>query len=197
MIKYEQIPDIAIPKNGLKLRCHRRQELVHMDDPALAVMTDFSHIMAHTIDTHETIDDALNEMKLHGVHMLLVTDEEGHVVGIISTEDLLGEKPIKILQQSRIERSLITVAMLMLATNDVIAFDIKDVQQARVGNVVTTLKSSHQHYALVIRKNGDGEPFIRGLFSTSQISKQLHQDIANMIFKAESVSELKKRSDKS
>lgn len=194
MTKYEQIPTIDMPSGNLKLRFHQQQELVHMEDPALAVMTDFSQVAAHTILPSETIDNALNEMKLHGVHMLLVTDEDRHVIGIISTEDLLGEKPIKLLQHNRIERSKISAKMLMVPAKDVIAFNIDDVQQARVGNIVNTMKSSRQHYALVIRLNDEGEPFVRGLFSTSQISKQLHKDIANLIFKADSVSELKKRS---
>ena len=196
MIQYEQIPTITTPEGGLKLRCHQRQELVHMDDPALIVMTDFGQFIAHTTKPTETIDNALNEMKISGVHMLLVQDEKKQVVGIVSTEDLLGEKPIKLMQENRIERRDINVNMLMAPTKNIIAFNIEDIQQARVGNIVNTMKTRRQHYALVIRFSEEGDPFVRGLFSTSQISKQLHKDIANMIFKADSVSELKKRSNK-
>ena len=56
------------------------------------------------------------------------------------------------------------------------------------------MKTFKQHYVLVLRTKGDNAPFIRGIFSTSKISKQLHKDIANLIFKAESISELQKRS---
>lgn len=194
MIKYEQIDHISIPSDGLRVRHQHHEEIVHMDDPALAVMTDFSLVLANTINQNETIDNALNEMKLHGVHMLLATDDEQTISGIISSEDLLGEKPIKLLQHSRVERSNITVKMLMTTIKDIIAFDIDTIQQARVGNIVTTMKAFKQHYALVLRTKGDNAPFIRGLFSTSQISKQLHKDIASLIFKAESISELQKRS---
>lgn len=100
-----------------------------MDDPARAMMTDFSLVLTNTISQNETIDNALNKMKLHGVLILLTTDDEQQITGIISSEDLLGEKPIKLLQYSRVERCNITVKILMTTIKDIIAFDIDTIQQ--------------------------------------------------------------------
>ena len=92
-------------------------------------MTDFSLVLTNTISQNETIDNALNKMKLHGVLILLTTDDEQQITGIISSEDLLGEKPIKLLQYSRVERCNITVKILMTTIKDIIAFDIDTIQQ--------------------------------------------------------------------
>ncbi|WP_195759378.1 CBS domain-containing protein [Haloferax marinisediminis] len=49
-----------------------------------AWMTD--HVV--TIDARNSIRDAAAKMIRHGIHHLPVTDDEGHVVGMLSTMDL-------------------------------------------------------------------------------------------------------------
>lgn len=194
MIKYELLPTLPLTQDTATLQSQSLPELVHMDDPALAVMTDFTQSKPHTISPDETMDNALNEMKVHGVHLLLVVDNQHHIIGFIASEDLLGEKPIMLIQERRIKREQILVKMLMLPIDNITAFSLDDVQHARVGNIVNTLKSLNTHYALVVHNNAETKPgHVRGLFSTSQISKQLHEDIAGSIAKAQTVSELHKR----
>lgn len=197
MIKYELLPTMSLQKTGVKLRSQVLPELVHLEDPAFSVMTDFSLSTPISIGPEESMDEALNEMKVKGVHLLLVVNNNKDIVGLISSEDILGEKPIKIIQENRISRSQILVKMVMVPINKTAAFDIETVQHARVGNIVQTLQSLSTHYALVVQTNeNNGEQIIRGLFNTSQISKQLHTNIANSISKAQSVSELQKRKGK-
>ncbi len=194
MIKYEQIP--TIPLEDAALRSHHLPELVHLNDPAFTVMNDFSTMPPLTIDPNDTMDSALNEMKLKGVHLLLVVDKNKKIHGIISSEDLMGEKPITLIQQRRVERNQIFVKMIMVPLEQIVAFDISDIETARVGNIVETMKQLRTHYAMAVQKDDDENKTIRGLFNTSQISKQLHMDIANEIAKAQSVSELQKRHTK-
>lgn len=196
MVKYELIPTISLQKTGVKLRSQILPELVHLEDPAFSVMSDFSQSTPITIDPDEPMDEALNEMKVKGVHLLLVVNSEKDIIGLISSEDLLGEKPIKIIQENRISRSQILVKMIMEPINKIAAFDIEAVEHARVGNIVQTLQSLRTHYALVVQTDEKGIQIIRGLFNTSQISKQLHTNIANSISKAQSLSELQKRRGK-
>ena len=66
-----------------------------------------------------------------------------------------------------------------ICNKNIIAFDLQSVEEARVGNIVTTLKAHSQHYALVI-ENENNQHIIRGLFNTSQISRQLHHEIASI-----------------
>lgn len=193
MIHYELIKTTPLQPNAT-LFSRALPELVHLDDPALLVMTDFSHTDPVTVDANSPMDDALNEMKLKGVHLLIVVDAAKQLVGIISSEDLIGEKPITLVQRVG-RRDQVLVKMLMTPLNEIPAFALDDLERARVGNVVNTLKSCHQHYALAVKQQDDGSQIIRGIFTTSQISRQLHMEVSDAIAKAHGVSELIRQSN--
>jgi hypothetical protein len=193
-VRYEALPTIELTNKRTILKTHTRPELAHLDDPAFTVMTDFCQTPPHKISVNSNMDEALAEMKVTGVHLLLATNGDGNVAGIISSEDLLGAKPIQIIQNRRIERSQVLVSMLMAPLNEITAFELDAIQHARVGNVVKTMQDLNQHYALVLKQEeGDDTHSICGLFNTSQISKQLHENITSPIKKAETLSELQKR----
>lgn len=193
MAKYESLPITTIPADDAALPAHTLPELVHMEDPALSIMIDFEHTPAHIISPNQTMDDALNEMKVTHAHLLLVTDDQDHLQGILSSQDVLGEKPIKILQERRIPRDKLLVKFLMVPVQSIIAIDFNTLNEARVGHIVKTLNDHKQHYALVMAQHENGKPFIRGMFTTAQISKQLHMNFDEAIGQAGSLSELQKR----
>ncbi len=193
MVKYEDLPTLSLSPEKTVLCTDVLPEIAHLDDPALTVLIDFNQTPPNTIGTEDPIDDALNEMKVHGVHLLFVVDGKDQLKGLIASEDILGELPIKITQERRIPRSKILTKMIMLPLKNIIAFNIDDVDHAKVGNIVNTLKSEGRHYALVIKSNGGDQQIVRGIFTTSHISRQLHMDIASSIAKAQSLSELQKR----
>lgn len=192
MAKYEILKTVTLSPSHAYLRSEREPQVVHLDDPALAVMTDFTQQHPHTISPDEPMDNALNEMKLHGVHLLLVEKNES-IIGVISSEDILGEVPITIIQERRIKRSQVLVKMIMTGINKIAAFNYKDIERAKVGNIVVTLKSLRTHYALVTSDEENNQQLLRGIFTTSHVSRQLHKHIADSIAKAQSVSELQKR----
>ncbi len=194
MAKYELLTTVQIPACKAQLRKYSMPELVHLNDPALAVMTDFSQNQPHTITPDENIDTALHQMKAQGVHLLLVEDNSHGIIGVVVSEDLLGEKPIKIIQDRRISRSHLLIKMLMTPLEKITAFDIQTVEQARVGNIVNTLKDFDQHYALVIATDETKDTTtIRGIFTTSQLSRQLHMEITGPLNEVKSLSELQHR----
>lgn len=192
MAKYETLDTIAFTASHC-IRPLELPEVVHLDDPALMVMIDFKQIKPPLIAPEAPVDQALNEMKISGVHLLLVADKEDRIIGLISSEDILGEKPITLLQERRINRAEILTRMVMTPAENILAFDFDLLRHARVGNVVNTLKKLRQHYALVVKVDANGQQLVRGLFSTSQISKQLHMNINNVITEAGTVAELHKR----
>ena len=182
MAKYEALPTTAILPNGIMLHAHHLPELVHMDDPALSVMTDFTLTPPHTVKPDDTMDHAINEMEISGVHLLLVLNDEGHFQGIISSEDVWGEKPIKLIQERRIHRDQVLVHTIMVPYSDITAFDFSIIKSAKVGHIVKTLSEHKQHYALAVSPSIDHHnmQMIRGIFTASQISKQLHADISDV-----------------
>lgn len=194
MSKFDVLDTIKLNKKSTFLHPTDLPEVVHMDDPALDVMIDFKQSRPATIGANEPIDDALNEMKLKGVHLLLVIDRLENVLGLISTEDILGETPILLTTQRRIPRSDILVKMVMIPQNEIIALEIESLRNTKVGNIVHTLQANNSHYALVVRQHKQEKTqFVRGLFSSSQISKQLHMSINESISEAGSVAELRER----
>lgn len=178
MAKYESLPTTTINADHTTLPSHDLPELVYLDDPATAVMLDFTHTPPHIISPNKSMDEALNEMKATGAHLLLAVGPNGHLKGIISSEDILGEKPITLIQEKRISRDKIKVEMLMRPAENIFALNIETIVDARVGHIVKTLTEHNRQYALVVSnsKNSD-KTMIRGLFTLSQISKLLHMDL--------------------
>lgn len=193
MAKYEILKTEKLSPAQACLQTKRELQLVHLHDCAFAVMVDFTQQTPRTIGPDEPMDNALDEMKVSGVHLLLVKDKNGNIVGVIGSEDILGELPIKIIQERRIKRSQVLVKMIMTPIDQIAAFNIDMLEHAKVGNIVVTLKSLRTHYALVTSSAENNQQLLRGIFTTSQISRQLHRDIADSIAKAQSVSELQKR----
>src|SRR5512140_1171951 len=71
------------------------RERVRIDSPALAVMTDLRQIPAATIDLDAPLDAANRFMIRRGVRLWLVTDAERQVLGLVTANDVLGEKPVQ------------------------------------------------------------------------------------------------------
>jgi hypothetical protein len=53
-----------------------------------------------------------------------------------------------------------------------------DIVNARVGDIVETLKRAGRQHALVVDLDDDHRQVVRGIFSTKQISKQLGVEFA-------------------
>ena len=146
---------------------------VSLDSSAMLVMTDLKRVAAAVCSPQETMDQAHAAMIQRGVRMLLVVDHRQNLAGIITTNDILGEKPVAVAQQSRIHHSDILVSDVMTPADRLEAFDLHAVQSARVGQVVASLQHARRHHALVVQTGGDGKREVRGLFSLTQIARQL------------------------
>ena len=195
--RYEILPITQIPRETKLVAPNLPPEVAHLEDHALDIMIDFSQIQPITIQSKDSIAIAENEMKNRDAHLLIVTDSQKNIVGIVGAEDLLGEKPIKIMQESRIPRNEIPIKMVMRKQKDVIAFDIDELQHAKVGNIICTLREHSRHYALVVEINKDKHNkqhiMIRGYFSAALMSKQLHMNVMDYITQAQSLAELQQR----
>ena len=172
----------------------RRSLLVKDDDPAMAVMTDFSRIPPITIEPIMTIDYALQKMKKLGVRLLLVTGEHDYVTGIITSYDIQGEKPVKYSEEHGLNHYGITVAMIMTPLNEMAAFDLDFVKQSLVRHVVATLRQLNRQHALVVNTSDKtGSQRIRGMFSTSHIGRCLGRDLGVSVHAAPSLAEMQRR----
>lgn len=146
---------------------------VTASSPAIEVMTDLRRIPAATIVHDLSLAEANHSMILRGVRLLFVTDPARRVVGVVTSNDLLGEKPTRVAGERLMRHEELTVRDIMVAAEDLDAVSLSDVLRSEVGHVVSTLKACGRQHALVMEEGGDGQLSLRGIFSASQIARQM------------------------
>lgn len=149
-------------------------ERVRVDSPALAVMTDLRLIPAASIDLEAPVDAANRFMIRRGVRLLFVTDDERQVLGLITSNDILGEKPVQFALERGIKRQEILVRDIMTPCERLEVLDYANLIHAEVGHIVATLQRAGRQHALVVDMGIDGKTqTVRGIFSASQVARQL------------------------
>jgi CBS domain-containing protein len=142
---------------------------VGLESPALLVMTDLTRVSPATIRPQAPLAGANQFMITRGVRLLLVVDDHEKVLGVITATDLVGERPIQVAVARGLRRDELTVADVMTEAAQVDTLSLADVESARVGHVLETLRRSGRQHALVVDAGG----LVRGIFSVSQIARQL------------------------
>ena len=146
--------------------------------PAILVMTDLRQQIAITVEPNVSIDWALQRMKAAGVRLLFVVNSQKKILGLITSTDILGEKPIQFHQELHLRYEEIMVRDIMTPQNTLEVLQMEEVLRASVGDIVATLQDVGRCHALVIDNDvRTGQDSIRGIFSATQISKQLNQPI--------------------
>lgn len=148
-------------------------EKVTADSPAIDVMTDFNKVSAITMTPFASLDEAEQRMIASGVRLLLVTDQANSVLGVLTANDLMGNRPVKYLQEVGGKRSDIEVRDIMTSSDKLEVMYMVDVENARVGDIIETMKKVGRQHAMVVDLDADKNQVIRGLFSTTQIGRQL------------------------
>lgn len=150
---------------------------VQASSPATDVMTDLSKVKAVTTAAAASVDQARQAMITHGVRALFVVDGPGVVLGIVTADDILGERPIQIAQDRGVRHVDVLVSEVMTPADLLEAMELQDVLQVRVGDIVETLKRYGRQHALVIESESadatSATRTVRGIFSLTQIARQL------------------------
>lgn len=149
-----------------------RPAVISHDASATEVMTDLRYVRVITVDAGSGIDDALQLMRHAGVRMLVVTDREG-IAGIITSRDINGEKPVDFISRNRVSRNEVKVADIMTPRSEIDVLLLSDVINARVGDIIMTLREAGRQHAIVIEQAKTKEVMLRGIFSATQIGRQL------------------------
>lgn len=157
---------------------------VTVESPALHVMTDLARVSPATIRPDAPLAGANQFMITRGVRLLLVLDEEhDNVLGLITASDLLGERRLQVAAGRGLPVGELTVGDLMVPAAGIEVIALADVEGARVGHVLETLRRLGRQHALVV--DHDTRPpagllerptqraMVRGIFSITQIARQL------------------------
>lgn len=147
---------------------------VSVESPALEVMTDLRRTTPATIRPQAPLAGANEFMIARGVRLLLVIDDQEHVLGVISATDILGERAMRVATGRAMRRDELTVADVMIPAEQVEVIALEDAAAARVGHVLETLRRAGRQHALV----ADGEHRVCGIFSLSQVARQLGVSVA-------------------
>jgi len=159
-----------------------RQQLpdrVRLTSPALDSMTDLRQIAPLMVSLTTPLDMALERMIKSAVRLLLVTDADGKIQGVITSRDIHGDKPMKILEKTGGTFKDLQVGDLMTLKSKLEVLQMGDVLRAKVGDIIVTLKQVDRQHAIVIDNDPyTGEPAVRGIFSLAQIGRHLGLDIS-------------------
>ncbi len=150
-------------------------ERVNFASPAVDCMTDLRQVAAVAVGMERTVDEALSRMRKRGVRLLLVTDDEAAVYGLITARDIQGEKPMKLAQKLGDKPGQLLVRDLMTLQGRLEVLEFAEVLKSQVGDIIATLKAAGRQHALVVDHDpiADGRLALRGILSMSQIGRQL------------------------
>jgi CBS domain containing-hemolysin-like protein len=151
-----------------------------LDDPALSVMTDLTRRPAAVVSPDEFVDDAHARMIERRVRMLFVVDHSGDLVGLITSNDILGEKPMQVVRERGLRHNEVRVQDVMAPVGAVEALSMDDLRGASVGDVVETMRRAGRQHALVMRHDSNGAPEVCGVFSAADLSRRLGIDVVPM-----------------
>jgi CBS domain-containing protein len=168
--EYDPLPIRELdPGAGLRRPTHAQAARVTPDSPALQVMTDLTRASPATIRPQAPLAGANQFMIARGVRLLLVVDERDAILGVITATDLLGERPMQVASARGLRRDELSVADVMTPAPQVEVIALGNVERSRVGHVLETLRRLGRQHALVV----DADNMVRGIFSISQIARQL------------------------
>jgi CBS domain-containing protein len=182
--KFEPLPIHELGANaGFRRPLAPATARVGAESPAAQVMTDLARVAPATIRPQAPLAGANQFMITRGVRLLLVVDDHENVLGLITATDLLSEKPMRAATDRGLRRDELTVADVMIPAEQVEVIAYADVQGARVGHVLETLRSAGRQHALVVDYDeipserplvpAARRAMVRGIFSISQIARQL------------------------
>jgi len=142
------------------------------EDPAVHAITDFRRDFPVTIDPRRSIDDALGEMIHLGVRALLV-EHERRLVGLITSYDIQGEKPMQFLLSSTLGRhEELRVEHVMTPWDRLRALDWDTLESARAIDLLRVFEETGLTH-LVIIESAPTQVVVRGLASRARLQRQL------------------------
>ena len=157
------------PDAGFRRPTQPQAARVTLESPARDVMTDLARVSPATIRPQAPLAGANQFMITRGVRLLLVADDREKILGVISATDIVGERATQAATGRGLRRAELTVADVMTPAERVEAVALAEVEGARVGHVLETLRRAGRQHALVV----DAQGMVCGIFSISQIARQL------------------------
>jgi CBS domain-containing protein len=157
----------------LPMRRPAEYQELRSNNPALHAMTDFTSKIAITVAPDRQIDAALTDMMRLSVRALLVLRGDS-VIGLITSYDIEGPRPLRFAERSAVRREDITVGDIMTEWDDLPTLDWHTVQTARISDILEIFEGVGVMHLLVVENDERGAEVVRGLISRSRVERHLH-----------------------
>ncbi len=142
--------------------------------PALSVFADFRHHQPQTLNVDTTALAAAEVMAREGAHHKLLVDHADEFVGLIDRDQLSEQHILVAGMLQGVHRRELRLNDMMLPRAKLPAISYRDLQEAKVADLVRLFRDSGQNYCLVLDQD---RHHIRGLISSAEIAERLHKAI--------------------
>ncbi|MCG8613579.1 MAG: CBS domain-containing protein [Pseudomonadales bacterium] len=144
------------------------------DEPAVAIMQDFTKESPCTIEAHGSLNDAKHIMQTNHTAFLLVVNDAGNCLGILTLKDVLGKKAMSVAHEMGAHLGDLQAKDIMQANECVVSVRLEDLQHATVAQVMATFHRAGVEYMVISQSSAEaGE--LRGLISASKTAERLNQ----------------------
>lgn len=144
--------------------------------PALSLLTDLQQSACVVASHLDSLEQTVHLMMRAGVRMVFVSGVDGTLVGMISAEDVQGERPVVRASSNQMPVRELTLADVMVPVGAWDTVDMGQVRTARLGDVAATLQEHNLRYLLVTQTK-NGQTYLRGLFSARRLEMAMRQPI--------------------
>jgi CBS domain-containing protein len=143
-------------------------------DPAIYAITDFKRDYPMTVEPERQIDEALTDMIRLGIRALVVAKEQ-RLVGLVTSYDIQGERPMQFLQSSNYSRHEdIRVMHIMTPWDELLALDWESVESARAGELSALFQRTNLTHMLIVEVDRKtSHSVVRALASRARLVRQL------------------------
>ena len=171
--KFKTLSLSHLSENPHSVSLDRTDKHLTLDDNAISVLSDFRLEQAPHCPKGISLEMAMTKLKQSGSNLLLVHNDQQQIIGLISSADISGEKPIKFVKDTGKKRDELKVKHLMTSIENIPTISTQEAVKAQIGDILQTLNSVASEYVLVATQE-DSNTAIRGVFSARTIAKSLN-----------------------
>lgn len=146
------------------------------DDSAVHLLTDFAEQKVPSLSSDMPVSEARLWMKLADTPLKLVENQVGDCLGIITIEDVNGEKPMMLANRQGVALKDLRVRDIMRPLSELPAIHYRDLRAATVGDLVSTFREVHEEYLLVLDddRQHPSQTYLRGLVRARELVQRLN-----------------------
>lgn len=150
---------------------------------ALSLVTPDGEVRAGVISAETQIDTALAEMLAHNMHAMFVTDIAGNLAGLVTSQDIQGERPVQFLQSPACPKAIcrrkdVRVRDVMTPLSALRMVEPAALEQATIEDLAATFAEVDLAHLLIGERSGNPcGTAVLGLMSRLDVERLLGESL--------------------